>query len=414
MRALLLFLLFLSPIGRGGLGAGAARSAEPTGSPPQNFGWVERRGTEMVCQEKPVRLQGMCLGNWWVPEGYMFGLTRATSPTQIERGVLELLGPEESAAFWAKYRENYVTRADLELLARAGFNTVRVPLHWKFLRDPAELQRLDWLIQECKRLNLWVLPDLHAAPGGQTGDNIDDGASYPWLFESSQNRRLAAQLWGELAERYRDEPTVLGYELLNEPIPNWPGYTELHPKLDEVYREMGQAIRKVDQRHLIFLDGAEWATRFEHVSTDWDERLVLAFHRYWADPQAIEPYLSLRESRGVPLLMSESGENETKWIREFRVRLEGAGVGWYFWPYKKMNTDSCVALIKTPPHWDKVIAWIDGIGMEGEARRKLRPTRAEARAAFAQLLENVRVENCTVQNGFVEALLRRERVNDFQ
>jgi endoglucanase len=382
MKALLLFLLFLSP------------------------GWVERRGTELVCEEKPVRLRGMCLGNWWVPEGYMFGFTKATSPTQIERGVLELLGPEESDAFWSAYRAAYVTRADLELLARSGFNTVRVPLHWKFLRDPGELQRLDWLIQECKRLNLWVLPDLHAAPGGQTGDNIDDGASYPWLFESPASRKLAAELWREIAERYKDEPTVLGYELLNEPIPNWPGYTELHPKLDEVYREIGAAIRKVDGRHLLFLDGAEWATKFEHVSTDWDSRLVLAFHRYWADPQAIQPYLDVRKSRGVPLLMSESGENNTQWIGDFRKRLEKEEVGWYFWPYKKMKTDSCVALIQTPPHWDKVVAWMDGFGLEGEERRKLRPSRAEARAAFEGLLENVRLERCSVQRGFLEALLK--------
>lgn len=388
MKALLLFLFLLC----------TAVWAEP--------GWVERRSADLICDGKPVRLRGMCLGNWWVPEGYMFGFTKATAPTQIERGVLELLGPEESLAFWQRYRENYLRRQDLELLARSGFNTVRVPLHWKFLRDEAELKRLDWLVQECKRLNLWVLPDLHAAPGGQTGDNIDDGASYPWLFESAESRQLAARLWGELAERYRDEPTVIGYELLNEPIPNWPGYTALHPKLDEVYREMGRAIREVDTRHLIFLDGAEWATNFAHVTTDWDDRLVLAFHRYWADPQAIGPYLDLRKSRGVPLLMSESGENDQKWLREFRTRLESEQVGWYFWPYKKMKTDSCVALIQAPPHWDKVIAWMDGIGLEGEERRKLRPTRAEARAAFAQLLENVRVEKCTVQNGFLDALLK--------
>jgi endoglucanase len=381
MKALLLLLLFLSP------------------------GWVERRGAQLVCEDQPVRFRGMCLGNWWVPEGYMFGFSKATSPTQIERGVLELLGPEESRQFWSRYRENYVTRADLELIAKSGFNAVRVPLHWKFLRDERELQRLDWLISECKRLNLWVLPDLHAAPGGQTGDNIDDGASYPWLFESPESRRLACELWRELALRYREEPTVLGWELLNEPIPNWPGYNQLHPKLDEVYREMGAAIRQVDGRHLLFLDGAEWATNFSRVSSDWDDRLALAFHRYWADPQDIAIYLKLRSERGVPLLMSESGENEDKWIREFRDRLEKDDVSWFFWPYKKMRTESCLAVVKTPQHWDQVVAWIDGLGLEGEARRKLRPSRAEARTAFAELLEDVRVENCLVQLHYLEALL---------
>ncbi|MBS2034745.1 cellulase family glycosylhydrolase [bacterium] len=381
MKALLLFLLFLSP------------------------GWIERRGPQLVCQDQPVHFRGMCLGNWWVPEGYMLGLSKATSPTQIERGVLELLGPEESRAFWEGYRDHYVSRADLELLARSGFNAVRVPLHWKYLREERELQRLDWLISECRRLNLWVLPDLHAAPGGQTGDNIDDGASYPWLFESAESRRLACQLWREVALRYRDEPTVMGWELLNEPIPNWPGYDDLHPKLDEVYREMGAAIREVDSRHVLFLDGAEWATNFKAVSSDWDSGLALAFHRYWADPQEIGPYLALRRSRGVPLLMSESGENDDRWLTDFRARLDKEDVSWFFWPYKKMKTESCVALVKGPAGWDKVMAWMDALGLEGEARRKLRPSRAEARAAFAELLENVKLENCSVQEHFVRALL---------
>lgn len=362
--------------------------------------WVERRGDELN-----VKLRGICLGNWWVPEGYMFGFEKSTSPTQIERVVLELLGPEESTSFWRAYRERFITRQDLENIARAGFNAVRVPLHHKFLRDARERERLDWLIRECARLDLWVLPDLHAAPGGQTGDNIDDGASYPWLFESPAALQLSADLWRELAGRYADEPTVLGWELLNEPIPNWPGYTELHPKLDRAYRQMAAAIREVDSRHLILLDGAEWATNFQEVSSDWDERLVLAFHRYWADPSpaGIQPYLALRKGRGLPIVMTESGENTREWIAEFRRTLEAHNIPWFFWPYKKMRTDSCLAVIPTPAHWEQVMAYADGLGLSGEERRKLRPSRAVCRAAFQELLDNL--QRCQWQDGFVRALI---------
>jgi hypothetical protein len=371
--------------------------------------WVERRGTQLVTGAgQPVRLRGICLGNWWVPEGYMFGFEKATSPTQIERLVLELLGPAESREFWRAYRSQFITGADLEAIAAAGFNAVRVPLHHKFVRDDEELKRLDWLIGECERLNLWVLPDLHAAPGGQTGDNIDDGASYPWLFESQDDLQLAAQLWREVAQRYRDQPTVLGYELLNEPIPNWPGYSELHPKLDRAYRRMGQAIREVDGRHLMFVDGAEWATNFTALGSDWDPGLVLAFHRYWADPSpaGIQTYLELQRQRGVPLVMTESGENSPEWLAQFRQTLDQHQLGWFFWPYKKMKTDSCMALVLTPSNWEKIVAYADGLGLDGEARRQLRPTRAEARKAFADLLENVRFDRCVRQNGFLRALGR--------
>jgi len=370
--------------------------------------WVRRQGTRLVqaSSGQVVRLRGMCLGNWWVPEGYMFGFEKATSPTQIERVVLELLGPQESRRFWSEYRERYVTRQDLQALARAGFNAVRVPLHFKFLRDPVELARLDWLIRECSELDLWVLPDLHAAPGGQTGDNIDDGASYPWLFESEEDLQLTAELWRELALRYRDEPTVLGYELLNEPIPNWPGYTSLHPELNKAYQRLGRAIREVDRRHLILLDGAEWATQFAALDSRWDDQLCLAFHRYWADPspKGIQSYLELQKQRGVPILMTESGENSREWLREFRTTLEEAGLSWFFWPYKKMKTDSCVALIATPADWDKIVAYADSLGMEGEKRRQIRPSRTEARAAFATLLDNIQASRCQFQQGYLGAL----------
>lgn len=369
--------------------------------------WVERQGTQLVTASgQPVRLRGICLGNWWVPEGYMFGFEKATSPSQIERVVLELLGPAESGQFWRSFRENFVTRDDLKAIAGAGFNAVRVPLHHKFLRDAAELKRLDWLLDECERLNLWVLPDLHAAPGGQTGDNIDDGASYPWLFESEEDLQLASQLWQEVAQRYRDRSTVLGYELLNEPIPNWPGYTPLHPQLDKAYRRMGQSIRQVDRRHLLFLDGAEWATNFSALGSDWDSGLVLAFHRYWADPSpaGIQTYLDVQRQRGVPMVMTESGENTREWLAQFRGTLEQHQVGWFFWPYKKMKTDSCVALVATPKNWEQIVAWADGLGLDGEARRKLRPSREVARQAFADLLENVRYQQCVRQDSYLKAL----------
>jgi hypothetical protein len=72
---------------------------------------------------KPLLLRATNLANWLVPEGYMWLFQSGPqSPSEIRALVLELLGPEWSAAFWQKYRENYVTRQDIALLHRAGFN----------------------------------------------------------------------------------------------------------------------------------------------------------------------------------------------------------------------------------------------------------------------------------------------------
>src|SRR5437879_8547097 len=130
---------------------------------------------------KPLFLRATNLGNWLVPEGYMWLFEGGPqSPGEIRSLVLELLGPEGSAVFWEKYRENYITREDIAFLHRAGFNAIRVPLHYSlFENDGAEgFKLLDRLIGWSRSERLYVILDLHAAPGGQTGANIDDSTGY--------------------------------------------------------------------------------------------------------------------------------------------------------------------------------------------------------------------------------------------
>ena len=188
---------------------------------------------------KPLLVRATNLGNWLVPEGYMWLFEGGPqSPSEIRALVLELLGPEGSTAFWKKYRENYITREDVALLHRAGFNAIRVPLHYSlFESDDAEgFKLLDRLIVWSHAEGLYVILDLHAAPGGQTGANIDDSAGYPWLYQSPQEQEHLIAIWRRLATHYRDEPTVLGYDLLNEPIPHFPKLAPLNPCLNRSTR----------------------------------------------------------------------------------------------------------------------------------------------------------------------------------
>src|SRR2546422_479861 len=161
---------------------------------------------------KPLLVRATNLGNWMVPEGYMWLFQGGPqSPAEIRALVLELLGPEGSAAFWQKYRENYVTREDIALLHRAGFNAVRVPLHYSlFESDDAEgFKLLDRLIVWSRAEDLYVVLDLHAAPGGQTGTNIDDSAGYPWLYQSPQEQEHLIAIWRRLATRSEEHTSEL-------------------------------------------------------------------------------------------------------------------------------------------------------------------------------------------------------------
>ena len=360
---------------------------------------------------KPLLIRATNLGNWLVPEGYMWLFEGGPqSPSEIRALVLELLGPEGSAAFWQKYRENYITRDDLALLHRAGFNAVRVPLHYAlFDSDAAEgFKLLDQLIGWSRAENLYVILDLHAAPGGQTGANIDDSAGYPWLYRSPQEQEHLAAIWRRLAKHYRDEPTVLGYDLLNEPIPHFPKLAPLNSSLEPVYKKLTAEIRKVDTHHILFLGGAQWDSNFSVFGKPFDPNVAYTFHKYWTAPDesVIRQYLDFRDQYGVPIWMGESGENTDEWIAQFVSTLEKNNIGWAFWPYKKMEKPSAVVSIIPPADLHEIVefAKLPRGTAQVEERLKVRPEQETINRAFAAFLESVRLQNCRVNQGYIKAL----------
>jgi len=183
------------------------------------LGFVRVLGRDFIDRDgQPLRLRGINLGNWLLPEGYMFHFKRAGSPRQIEDVVGELVGDVSAAEFWRDWRENYVTREDVRLIKQMGFNSVRVPLNWRlFVSEdaPFRMEGPGWRLLErvvgwCRDEQLYMIIDLHGAPGGQTGTNIDDSRGRPLLFDDPSAQRLTIALWRAIAERYRDESWVLG------------------------------------------------------------------------------------------------------------------------------------------------------------------------------------------------------------
>ena len=360
---------------------------------------------------KPLLVRATNLGNWLVPEGYMWLFEGGPqSPSEIRALVLELLGPEGSAAFWRKYRENYITREDIALLHRAGFNAIRVPLHYNlFESDDAEgFKLLDRLIAWSRAEGLYVILDLHCAPGGQTGANIDDSAGYPWLYQSPQEQEHLLSIWRRLAAHYRNEPAVLGYDLLNEPIPHFPKLAPLNPLLEPVYKKVAGEIRKVDAHHILFLGGAQWDSNFSIFGKPFDTNVAYTFHKYWTAPDesVIRDYIDFRERYDVPIWMGESGENTDDWIAQFVKTLEKNNIGWAFWPYKKMEKSSAVVSIIPPADWGKIVefAKLPRDTAHVEERLKARPEQETITRAFADLLESIRLQKCRVNQGYLKAL----------
>ena len=253
--ALLTWMLLGGAVPEATAGSLAPRTADAAA-----HGFVSTQGKRFLTADgRPLLLKGINLGNWLVPEGYMFGFEVAKSPRAIYATLERLVGREGAVAFWREFRENFIRQEDINFIAAAGFNTVRVPLHYAMFAGDDSGQApgegwalLDRLIDWCETAGLYIVLDMHAAPGGQTGANHDDGSGYPLLFYLPSLQDQTVAVWRGIAERYKDRPTVLGYDLLNEPISSYSDVRYLNPKLEPFYRRLVAEIRTVDPHHVIF------------------------------------------------------------------------------------------------------------------------------------------------------------------
>lgn len=364
----------------------------------------------------PFVIKGTNLGNWLNPEGYMFGFGRTNSARWIDEMFRQAVGPDFTDAFWRQFKENYVTQADIRFIASTGANTVRIPFHYKLFtpedymgtNDAQEgFRLLDRMIEWCREAGLYVILDMHDAPGGQTGDNIDDSYGYPWLLESEPSQRKFCDIWRTIAAHYRNEPQILGYELINEPVaPYFDNMEELNALLEPLHKRAVAAIRAVDPNHIVLLGGAQWNGNFDLFS-DWgyDRNIMFTCHRYGGEPtaEAIRGILDFRNRTGLPMYMGEIGHNTAEWMHAFCETMDDHGIGWTFWPYKKIGDSSFVGF-EAPEGWSEVVRFAELPRSNYADIRAARPDQELTRRAMEQLLENIRFENCSVHEEYIGAL----------
>ena len=361
-------------------------------------------------------IRGTNLGNWLNPEGYMFGFGRTNSARHIDEMFRQMAGPDFADAFWQQFKDCYITRDDLAFIASTGANTVRLPFHYKLFTDEDYMgltaaqdgfARVDSVVRWCRDCGLYLILDMHDAPGGQTGDNIDDSYGYPWIFESAPSRRLFCDIWRKIAAYYRDEPVILGYELMNEPIaPYFENMARLNAALEPLYKEAVAAIREVDPNHLVLLGGAQWNGNFEPFA-DWsfDDKIFYTCHRYGGAPtaEAIASIIAFRDRTGLPMYMGEIGHNTDEWQTAFCRTLEENNIGYTFWPYKKVGGSSFVGF-PAPEGWEAVVAFAEAPRGSYAEIRAARPDQEEARKAMTAFIESCKFENCTPRKGYIRSL----------
>ena len=352
-----------------------------------------------------LHIKGISLGNWLMPEGYMFKFEVAKAPNQIYGAFDRLLGPDKAAAFWKRYRDTYIARDDIRFIASVGFNTVRIPLHWNLFMTPDGAitgdgwALLDRVLGWVKEAGLLAIVDLHAAPGGQTGINHDDGPGYPLMFYVPRDRDLTVKLWQAIAQRYKGNPTILGYDLLNEPIAPYHDIATLNPRLEPFFRRITTAIREVDPGRIVFLAAGQWSSSFDMFGPPFADNLAYTYHSFWASTKrdSIQRHLNFSQRYDVPLLLGETGELTDDWNAGFRRLHEAHDIGWSFWTYKNLDSPSTVISIPRPEGWDQIVAYADGL-------RADKPSDALIDKAMAQYLAGMPVRNATVRWSYLASL----------
>ncbi len=380
-------------------------------------GYLHTQGKQIVNGEgDTVILRGIGTGNWMLQEGYMMK-TVGIAGTQHEfrEKLIETIGEVRTDSFYNTWLENNFSRTDVDSMKAWGFNSVRVAMHYIWFTLPIEEEpvtgentwldkgfvMLDSVLEWCRDNEMYLILDLHAAPGGQGVDaNISDyDPSKPSLWESQENKDKTVALWRKLAERYANESWIGGYDLINET--NWTFPEGNNSQLREIYENITEAIREVDPNHIVFIEGNSFANDHSGLTPPWDDNLVYSFHKYWSStgPNDLDWILSLRDSYDVPLWLGESGENSNTWFTDVIRLCETNDIGWSWWPVKKNGINNVLYVSINKDYEDLIKYW------KGEIATA--PGEDEAFQAVMQWAENQKIENCIVQYDVIDALIRQ-------
>jgi endoglucanase len=361
--------------------------------------WLRTSGPDVVAADgTPVPLRGVGIGGWLNMENFITGYPSTESAHR--KAMREVLGGRRYELFFDSFLTHFFGAEDAAFIASLGLNCVRIPVnyrHWEDDARPGEIDprgfaHLDRAIDACAAAGLYTVIDLHAVPGAQNHHwHSDNPFHRPLFWQHRQFQDRAVGLWEAIASRYADRPEVAGYNLLNEPA------DASGTALVDFYRRLVAAVRAVDGRHMVFLDGNRYAREFPGFGDPF-ENAVYSVHQY-PEPGAADggPYPGITaghhvdrraveaefrtmtrymHERDLPVWVGEFGpvygagpERDAQRRRLLADQLdiyESAGAGWSVWTYKDIGVQGLVV-----------------VGPESRWMRRTQPVRAKKSAVAA-------------------------------
>ncbi len=325
--------------------------------------FIQVSGEDLTVNGGKIRMRGLGVGSWMNIEHFMLGLPGTESV--LKEAIRKVFGVETAEAFFDSFLANFLAEEDFIYLSSLGINTLRLPVNYRYFIDDQHpevflekgFKVLDPVLELCKKYKIYAIIDLHAVPGGQNPDWHSDnntGISQFWHYRCFRDQIV--KLWGFIAGHYSENPWVGAYDLLNEPF--------MLPEpslLQEFYHQCIAEIRRVDQKHVIFLEGDRFAMDFSMLDEPEDPQVAFEFHYYptvW-NPDALSESMPAAERTRIfqdgfneilglcrrfhrPLWCGELGcvirGSDPAFIceldREMLMLCEKNDVSWTLWAYK--------------------------------------------------------------------------------
>ncbi|MEI7997884.1 MAG: glycoside hydrolase family 5 protein [Candidatus Omnitrophota bacterium] len=335
-----------------------------------NQDFLNTRKTSIVDSKgQPVLLHGVNFGGWLMMEAYF---THAPNVAEqvFKKNFASLLGQKALERFEIEFRRSFITEEDFKTVAKWGMNVIRLPFNYRLIESKPYkysskgVSYLDEAIRLAKKYNVRVILDLHAAPGAQNHDWHSDSLGQANLWKSASNQKRTYALWEYVSDRYKDESAVAGYDLLNEPVLEDMGL------LNRFYKELIKKIRRIDRKHILFVEGSHWAQNISILDSFEDDNFVLSPHFYgpleftfnfipglryplksaegvWGKKQMqtfLSAYQKISKERQLPIFIGEYGVNnrdglygEDQWVKDVLACFNEFGFHRTYWTYKAVK-----------------------------------------------------------------------------
>jgi aryl-phospho-beta-D-glucosidase BglC (GH1 family) len=303
-----------------------------------------------------VTLRGTNVGGWQVMEAWMCPTDAECQKTAIET-LTKRFGDEKAKELIQVYENHWWQEQDFVNCKELNFNVLRLPISYLNLLDEEgkckteTLATYDWFVAECEKRGIYVILDLHSAPGSQNGKDHSGDTSGCRLYNEKEYQDLTVSLWEQLAEHYKGNATIAGYDLLNEPEgtkeEQAPWGVVQFPFYDRLYH----AIRAIDRDHVIIMEAIWDPCHMQDPAKYQWENVMYEYHYYgWDGIDDIEKQMKFTDSKVV--MTDQAGFNVPILVGEFTLfnKLESweyaldvyarHGWSWTTWTYKTVGFGS--------------------------------------------------------------------------